>query len=87
MAVRRKANNGQRKAKPVSDVGAHGNAPIARACPERSRRVMSVRSRRERRNRAGLSFNNFNPMIVREDEIGAERFDLIVADPMLRCEM
>jgi len=79
---RRKPNNGQRKRPPVSDrrAGASPPAPLAG-------RVVTVRSRRERRNRAGLSFNNFNPIIVREDEIGAERFDLIVADPMLRCDL
>jgi len=76
---RRKPNNGQRKRPPVSDRGA-GLQPA-------TGRVMSVRSRRERRNRAGLSFNNSNPILVREDDIGAERFDLILADLMLRCEM
>jgi hypothetical protein len=79
---RPRPNNGQRRAKPVSDAAGRGVRE-----PRVGGRVMSVRSRRERRNRAGLSFGNSNPIIVREDEIGAEPFERILADPMLRCEM
>ena len=50
-------------------------------------RVMTVRSRGVRFNRAGLRFSNTIPTIVREDDIGAERFDRILAEPNLRCEM
>ena len=82
-AKRPKANNGQRKAKPISDNQA-GPGPVG--APS-SGRTISVRSRGERRNRAGLSFNTYTSAIVRECEIGTDRFEAILADRMLRCEL
>jgi len=63
--------------------------PPAETPPERKvgERVASVRSRRERFNRAGLRFSAHLPVIVREDEIGTERFERILAEPWLRVEM
>jgi len=56
------------------------------ATPPAGKRIMSVRSRRERFNRAGLRFIATIPMIVREEEIGTERFERILAEPQLRCD-
>jgi hypothetical protein len=80
-ATRPKANNGQRRQKPVSD------KPAAKPAAAKQGRVMTIRSRRERFNRAGLTFTNTTPTTVREDEVGTERFDRILAEPQLRCEM
>jgi len=62
-------------------------APPPETTPERKvgERVASVRSRRERFNRAGLQFSAHLPVTVREDEIGTERFERILAEPALRC--
>ena len=57
--------------------------PTASADPGR---VMTVRSRRPSFNRAGLRFSATIPTTVREDEVGADRFDRILAEPQLRCE-
>lgn len=49
-------------------------------------RVLSVRSRRASFNRAGLRFINTVPTIVRESEVGPERFGRILSEPNLRIE-
>ncbi len=54
--------------------------------PKASGRVMTVRSRRQRFRRAGLTFSTA-PTTVREDEIGEERFERILNEPQLRCEL
>jgi len=60
--------------------------PAAKAA-KAAGRTMSVRSRRARFNRAGLHFTATMPVIVNEAEIGAERFDRILNEPALRCEL
>lgn len=47
--------------------------------------VVSVRSRRARFNRAGLTFTP-NPTLVKESEIGPDRLARILAEPQLVCE-
>ena len=63
--------------------------PAADTAPKRKagQRVASVRSRRPSFNRAGLSFSADTPVTVREDEIGSERFERIINEPMLRVEL
>jgi len=64
-------------------------APPPETTPERKagERVASVRSRRAAFNRAGLSFSADIPVTVREKEIGADRFERIINEPMLRCDI
>ena len=81
-AARPKPNNGQRQRQPVADKPAP-EKPAAQT----GGRVMTVRSRRESFNRAEIRFTNTTPTTVREDEIGTEHFDRILAEPQLRCEM
>ena len=69
----RRGNDGRRKAKPVSD------SPTGR--------TMTVHSRRERFNRAGMTFRSTVPTTVSETDIGTETFDRILDEPNLRCEM
>jgi len=74
--AKRKPQNGRRSRQPVAD-----------APPDKpAGRLVSVRSRREFFNRAGLRFTAESATIVREDEVGPDRFNAILAEPNLRCE-
>ena len=74
--AKRKPQNGRRSRQPVAD-----------APPDKpAGRLVSVRSRREFFNRAGLRFTAADPVIVREDEVGTDRLEAILAEPNLRCE-
>lgn len=62
--------------------------PAAGAAKKQSKpagRVMSVRSRRARFNRAGLRFTSTIPVLVNEADIGPERYDRILNESALRC--
>jgi len=91
-AATRKVPNGQRKRLPASTKPAAKPAAKPKAKPEPtpdpkpSGRVMTVRSRRPSFRRAGLLFTSTEPTIVRESEIGKERFERIIDEPQLRCE-
>ena len=74
-------NNGKRTQKPVSD------KPADKPAGKSKGRVMTVRSRRERFHRAGITFVNTTPTTVREDEVGRENYERILNEPQLRCEM
>jgi hypothetical protein len=61
-------------------------APVADK--QRADRVMSVVTRRAGTvfHRSGLEFS-WHSTVVREAEIGTERFDRILAEPQLRCTL
>jgi len=94
-AARRQPPNGQRKRQPGSTKPAAKPAakpkpkakPKAQPDTKPSGRVMTVRSRRPSFRRTELLFTSAEPTIVREDEVGKERFDRILAEPALRCEL
>ncbi len=50
------------------------------------KRVISVTSRTASFQRAAIRFNNREPIVVKEAEIGTERFEKILAEKMLRCD-
>jgi hypothetical protein len=53
--------------------------------PKTGDRVFAVRSRPEGFNRAGLRFTREVPTIVKESEIGTDRLEAILAEPLLDC--
>ncbi len=63
-----------------------GASSPPKPAPDAAGRVMTVRSRRQRFNRAGLTFSTA-PTTVRESEVGEERFERILKEPQLRCEL
>jgi len=53
----------------------------------KGQRWLSVRSRRARFNRSGLRFASHFATTVSEKEIGTERFERLLEEPQLRCQL
>jgi len=90
-AATRRLPNDQRKRQPAPNKPAAKSAAKPKkkpaVTPKPSDRVMTVRSRRPSFRRAGLLFSSAEPTTVRETEIGKERFERIIDEPQLRCEL
>ena len=85
-AKKKAAKKGAARKPAVAPKAPPRDEPPAAEPPKRKvgERVVVVRSRPQRFCRAGLEFSSRSPVTVREAEIGTERFERILAEPMLR---